>query len=195
MHGFDRFAPLCKYILLLLRHPQLPATSSRAGTVVSQSWLALTLRIEPASDHGHREGFPLKGSDQTLPTPSPPRHHETCKNFGIFISKLPRLEMAGRETHQHFCYISVQNRNIYIHIYTNEECLPPTVLPSFSPLSRSVCDARRSLAPSKRCCNSSAVISPEIIYILITLIDKALLLAQHRNNSIFYLELKSSEIR
>lgn len=53
----------------------------------------------------------------------------------------------------------------------NEECLPPTVLPSPSLLSISVCDARRSLAPSKRCCNSSAVISPEIVYILTTLLD------------------------
>lgn len=63
----------------------------------------------------------------------------------------------------------------------NEKCLPPTVLPSPSLLSRSVCDARRSLAPSKRCCNSSAVISPEIIYVLIILLNKTLLLPQYRH--------------
>lgn len=68
----------------------------------------------------------------------------------------------------------------------NEECLPPTVLPSPSLLSRSDCDVRRSLAPSRRCCNSSAVISPELIYILITLLDKTLLLPQHSHVEITF---------
>lgn len=68
----------------------------------------------------------------------------------------------------------------------NEECLPPTVLPSPSLLSRSDCDVRHSLAPSKRCCNSSAVISPELIYILITLLDKTLLLPLHSHEEITF---------
>lgn len=87
--------------------------------------------------------------------------------------------------------ISISLKYLYVqYMHMKEECLPPAVLLSPSLFSRSVCDARRSLAPSKRCCNSSAVISPEIVYIFITLLDETLLSVQHSHAEIVFSILK-----
>lgn len=108
--------------------------------------------------------------------------------FGIIRQSLLLLNNPQRHTEKNSkrneCLLNIFTElylctTYYVTTHMNEECLPPTVLPSPSLLSRSDCDVRRSLAPSKRCCNSSAVISPELIYILITLLDKTLLLPQN----------------